>query len=139
MTVECITVCFPFKLQSTEFKSQYPTPVLRQEGTVAFTLPFNALINVSSEKSYTVSYTKKQKNDGTETGFIYQIIIDFASINDAIDFCSNPTIHVSYNEVSDLSSLDKKLEEASDLLEKTGQSWRKKRKTETDEDGYFTA
>ncbi|EIJ89059.1 hypothetical protein NEPAR06_1127 [Nematocida parisii] len=139
MAVECITVCFPFKLQSTEFKSQYPTPVLRQEGTVAFTLPFNALINVSSEKSYTVSYTKKQKNDGTEAGFIYQIIIDFTSINDAIDFCSNPIIHVSYNEVSDLSSLDKKLEEASDLLEKTGQSWRKKRKAETDEDGYFTA
>ncbi|KAI5132621.1 uncharacterized protein NESG_01459 [Nematocida ausubeli] len=138
MAVECITVCFPFKLQGVEYRTKLHTPLTRKENIVIFSLPFNSLIRVNSEKAYSVKYIVTEKKEADVMKILYQIIIEFKSINDAIDFFNTPVVHVSYSETTLLQNLDEKLAEASDILEKTGQSWKKKRKTEVDEEGYFT-
>lgn len=122
---------FPFRLDGYEYKAEIETEIVRKENVVGLKIPLWALVSVNSEKVYTVYYGKVE-----ETGE-YTVSIEFKSINDAIAFYKEPSVHLSYREPEELEKIDKKLEEVSHLLEATGSSWRKRRRcTEPDEDGF---
>ncbi|KAH9385690.1 uncharacterized protein NEMAJ01_0586 [Nematocida major] len=131
-----ISLRFPFKLDGYEHKAEVSTPVIRKENVVTFSLPFNATVSVDSEKAYTVYYKRAEERKK----FMYVVTIEFKSINDAISFSGTPIVHLSHQELILLENINRQLEEVSDLLEASGNSWRKRRKcSEPDEEGYFTA
>lgn len=126
---------FPFKLNGYEYKTSIDTKLIRRENILTFSLPFNSLVSVNAEKGYTVYYKEAEESKT----FSQIVTIEFKSINDAIAFYNSPSVHLSYKEPKNLENLNDKLAEVSDLLEKTGHSWRKKRKcSEPDEEGFIT-
>ncbi|KAI5189912.1 hypothetical protein NEMIN01_0775 [Nematocida minor] len=128
-----VTLHFPFRIDGYEYKAEIQTAMIRKENIVTFSLPFSALVSVNSEKAYTVFYSKMEESE------VCTVSVEFKSINDAMAFYEAPAVHLSYKEIEEIESLDKKLEEVSDLLEETGSSWKKRRKcSEPDDDGFIT-
>lgn len=135
-----VFLVFPFRIDGVEHRVNINTLFIRKENAVSFIIPFPAFVSVDAKKTYTVHYNteKKEKNNCSTQSIC--VCIEFKSLNDAIMFEKERTVHISYLKPSECKLIDEQIEKVSLQLDKTSAYWKnRKRRYAVDTEGYRIA